>query len=615
MSTVLNDRDAILQAASVRIINPKNASILLNASSSLFHLNAAGAVDVATITVTATLVGLEGDVTFTADGAALTDVTGKSAVVRYADMQGPAAIVTARIVAGGQTFSQSCIIAVVRDGAPGTSTPGAPGARGAGQYFAGGSAWSDGTANAATPGDNVVSDVVTISNGGTFAMTKRWDGAAWNAIGAVFDGSLFVTESINGAALKAGTVTIFDANGKVLLGAGGEFGATVKVSNLQVGGDLNSLIRDPRFKDLPWWGLNAPANTGVNTGVTPIDWNGTPQTQWRHNVSVYFQSTGGVQYNTQTQKMPLVPGATYLVEYDLFFHDDWDGDFSVWFQVSGWTANLLGGLGIVPDSIYKFFDGNGIQYPGYTRGWKKISTKITVGANIPSATEGTFLFLRSIRGGSVELGGFNLIRLMDGGLIDEGAIEARHVKTKSLTAELINVVNVAAVSATLGDVQLGPNGALHQGTNAYNSGVGIYYGAPGGTPKFFAGTAGGANIRWSPEEGLRVDQASLDTFGAWFTGNAGGGSYPNGSAGYGFLQVNTSGGKAPYTYYWTLTETMRTGNVGRMYMSSQGQSSNTFGGEGSNGTLSYALSCTVVDANQRAITLGTEITVNHGTPI
>jgi hypothetical protein len=105
MSTALNDRDAILQAAAVRIINPKNASILLTASPSLFHVNTAGAVDAAATTITATLIGLEGDVTFTADGATLTGVTGKSAAVRFADMQGPAAIVTARIVAGGEPFT------------------------------------------------------------------------------------------------------------------------------------------------------------------------------------------------------------------------------------------------------------------------------------------------------------------------------------------------------------------------------------------------------------------------------------------------------------------------------------------------------------------------------
>jgi len=251
MSTALNDRDAILQAASVRIINPKNASILLTASPSLFHVNAAGAVDAAATTITATLIGLEGDVTFTADGATLTGVTGKSAAVRFADMQGPAAIVTARIVAGGEPFTQSCIIGVVRDGAPGDGTPGAPGARGAGQYYAGGSAWSDGTANAVTPGDNVVSDVVTISNGGTFAMTKRWDGAAWNAIGAVFDGSLFVTGSINGAALKAGTVEIRKPDGTLILGAGGTLAAEAaapgtKNSEIVIGG--RNLFPDGDFE-------------------------------------------------------------------------------------------------------------------------------------------------------------------------------------------------------------------------------------------------------------------------------------------------------------------------------------------------------------------------------
>jgi hypothetical protein len=733
MSTVLNDRDAILQAASVRVINPKNASILMAASTSLFHLNAAGDVDVPAITITATLIGLEGDVTFTVDGAALTSVTGKTAVVRYEDMQGPAAIVTASIVAGGQTFAQSCIIGVVRDGAGGSTTytwvkyadgpngeglsdnptgksyiglaynkatavesttpgvytwslikgtdgqpggkgadgvtlytwikysdspdgsapydtpnagtsylglavnkptavesntpgdyvwskfrgadgvsmPGTPGARGAGQYYAGGSAWSDGTANAATPGDNVVSDVVTISNGGTFAMTKRWDGASWNAIGAVFDGSLFVTGSINGAAIRAGTIDIRAPDGRLLLGANGDFGGIVRASNLQVGEDQNNLIRDPRFKDLAWWGMDPYTFGGTNVQVT--DWNGTTQNAWRHNVSVAFNSTNGVQYNNETKRMPLVPGATYLVEYDLYFNDNWNGDFTVWLNVPNWAGNLLGGLGIVPDSGYPFADGNGIQYPGYTRGWKRVSTVITIPPNIPSATEGSFVFLRSVRGGSVEMGGFNLIRLMDSVLIKDGAITAGKVQARAITAEKINVGSVSAVSAVLGDVLLGANGALHQGTNAYNTGSGIFIGAPGGAPKFFVGTAGGANMRYSPEEGLRIDQASLESYTAWLTGSAGG-SYPNGSAGYGFLQANVSGGKAPYTYRWTLTVETKTGNAGNMVISSTTSQSASFSGSGTNATLTYTVTCAVTDGNQRTIVLGTSINANHGTP-
>lgn len=246
MSTALNDRDAILQAASVRVINPKSAAIQLNASLSLFHLDAEGIVTVPTTTITATLIGLEGDVTFTVDGAALTSVTGKSAVVRYVDMTGPAAIITARIIAGGQIFSQSCIIGVVRDGADGGS-----GARGAGMYFATGNAWVDGTADAATPGGNVVGDVVTISNGSTYSMMKRWSGAEWLAMGAVFDGSLFVTGSIHGAALKVGTVEIRKPDGTLILGAGGTLAAEAaapgtKNSEIVVGG--RNLFPDGDFE-------------------------------------------------------------------------------------------------------------------------------------------------------------------------------------------------------------------------------------------------------------------------------------------------------------------------------------------------------------------------------
>uniref|UniRef100_UPI001C30336A hypothetical protein n=1 Tax=Achromobacter sp. GbtcB20 TaxID=2824765 RepID=UPI001C30336A len=60
MSAVLNDRDAILQAAATRIVNPKYADILLSQSAPAFHVTAGGTADVASITVSATLVGLEG---------------------------------------------------------------------------------------------------------------------------------------------------------------------------------------------------------------------------------------------------------------------------------------------------------------------------------------------------------------------------------------------------------------------------------------------------------------------------------------------------------------------------------------------------------------------------
>lgn len=304
MSTVLNDRDAILQAASVRIINPKNASILMSASTSLFHLSVAGAVDVPAITITATLIGLEGDVTFTADGVALTGVTGKSAVVRYVDMTGPAAIITASLVAGGQTFWQSCIIGTVRDGASGGS-----GARGAGMYFATGNTWADGAADAATPGGNVIGDVVTVSNGSDYSMTKRWDGSAWQVMGAIFHGSLFVTNSIHGAALKVGTVEVRKPDGTLILGAGGTLAAEAaapgtKNSDIVVGG--RNLFPDGDFE------RGVHTLNGANySAAYPTDRVGVI----RGTKTLFIDGTGTDMYVYLGTRVSVTPGKEYRISF------------------------------------------------------------------------------------------------------------------------------------------------------------------------------------------------------------------------------------------------------------------------------------------------------------
>lgn len=215
MSTVLNDRDAILQAATVRIVNPKNAWINLTASAPGFHLNAAGQVDLGVVTVTADLVGLDDDVTFSAVGATVSNAAGRKVDVAYG---GQTAIVTATVTSNGDEFKRSLIIPVLRDGASGTGTPGAPGARGAGHYYAYGTSWTDTLANITIPTTKVVGDVVTIS-GGTFVMEKRWTGAEWVENGVVVNGNLIVPGSVLGSALRAGTVDILAPDGTVILTA------------------------------------------------------------------------------------------------------------------------------------------------------------------------------------------------------------------------------------------------------------------------------------------------------------------------------------------------------------------------------------------------------------
>lgn len=104
------------------------------------------------------------------------------------------------------------------DGVAGTN--GTNGSRGAGHYYATGSAWSNALADAVTPGGNVLDDVVTISNGTNFVMEKKWNGSAWVDMGVVIDGKLIVTESITSAQIDTRGLSIKDASGNVILAAG-----------------------------------------------------------------------------------------------------------------------------------------------------------------------------------------------------------------------------------------------------------------------------------------------------------------------------------------------------------------------------------------------------------
>ncbi|MGJ9420475.1 hypothetical protein ACHAC9_22365 [Massilia sp. CMS3.1] len=118
MSGVLNDCDALLQAASVRVLNPANAWINLDTSAPGFHLTSTGVADLAVVTVTADLVGLDDAVSFSVVGGTLSNANGKSVDVTYT---GSTAIVTATVVSGGEEFTRSCVIPVLRDGSSGAT--------------------------------------------------------------------------------------------------------------------------------------------------------------------------------------------------------------------------------------------------------------------------------------------------------------------------------------------------------------------------------------------------------------------------------------------------------------------------------------------------------------
>jgi len=98
--------------------------------------------------------------------------------------------------------------------------PGDNGVRGAGHYYAVGSVWSDTVADAATPGANVLDDVVTISNGTTFVSEKKWTGSAWVDNGVVIDGNLIVNGSVTSAKVNTNGLVVRDAAGNAIVGVG-----------------------------------------------------------------------------------------------------------------------------------------------------------------------------------------------------------------------------------------------------------------------------------------------------------------------------------------------------------------------------------------------------------
>ena len=121
MAITANEIDRILQAAPTRGVNPANAAILLTASTPAFHVATGGAFDPATITFTASLVGIEGAITFAGVGCTVT-TAGNVATLTYVNLAGATATVTASVVSNGVTVTSNvCTVTKIIDGVNGTN--------------------------------------------------------------------------------------------------------------------------------------------------------------------------------------------------------------------------------------------------------------------------------------------------------------------------------------------------------------------------------------------------------------------------------------------------------------------------------------------------------------
>jgi hypothetical protein len=120
MSAIVNDRDALLQAAPMRSENPKQGkSLLMSASSSVFKVTA-GVAAPAAIAINVSLIGLNGTPVITVVGASrLIGSAGLTRTLAYEYVTSDVVEVTAKLEVDGQTYTATQTIVRVTDGKKG----------------------------------------------------------------------------------------------------------------------------------------------------------------------------------------------------------------------------------------------------------------------------------------------------------------------------------------------------------------------------------------------------------------------------------------------------------------------------------------------------------------
>ena len=219
MATIVNYRDVLLQAASVRFITD-NLLLIESKPGYIMQYNAI-INEQASVDAQATQYSLTTQKT-TYDNAVSALTTYLGTITTPVVWNSLANFTTLSTTSGGgitlrQKFTdvytaKNAITSAIAALPPPTSgAPGSNGARGSVTRYLTGSVWSDASANASVPAPVTIGDTVTISNGSNFVSVKAWDGSAWTPPGVVIDGSLIVTNSVTAAKINSNGLTVRDS--------------------------------------------------------------------------------------------------------------------------------------------------------------------------------------------------------------------------------------------------------------------------------------------------------------------------------------------------------------------------------------------------------------------
>jgi len=415
MAEIVNDRDVLLQAASVRKLTTAGVAVVPTPSSYNFYLRADGSHGPDYVRISVATILCDGPFTFAVQGAAkLSNVTATTADIAFADMTSLLAIVTVTAANAGTPVQGSCVVGVVSDGQAGQG-----GARGAGMYYATGGAWSNSVAAAACPGGvPIAGDVVCISNSTTYTLTKKYDGSTWAPLGGVYDGSLFVTGSILASALDTRGIVVRDLQGNPIVGVGqplqaAYFGATVGGDNLCPNSSFevasNGVMADG-------WGIynnNAsgePATSSIEAGrlggkALAISW--TPS----HVSEKGIMRSGAVPQ--------WVPNATYIISF------------------YARTSNLTSTSNMVPRWNVQPTSTVALMNPNLSTAWQRYAFKITWGSSVETVGSVYLSIASGSGGGNVH---FDDLMIVEGDVLPAyypsaaEALAAANAATAAITA-------------------------------------------------------------------------------------------------------------------------------------------------------------------------------------
>jgi len=491
------------------------------------------------------------------------------------------AAATFRAVYGGIITDRRLSLSKARAGAGGT---GSPGVRGAGQYYASGSAWSDTTADAACPGGKVVGDTVTISNGATYIGVKQWNGSAWTATTPTYDGGAIFPGTVTSNQINSNGLSIRDTNGNVIISAGSSLAQQTRINT--------NLI--PRLSS--WPASSAAGGAGVG--------NNTNDNRFLNGEFIYLPNSSGYVGIT-TGAIGIPANSWYTVSFDAYCTS------------TSRTLNV---------DVY----GGGIDSVGTSVALTNMATRYTFTEQMPNSGSATSAVLRvfCVSGGSdavvsnvkVEFG------LKDTAWCDN-VITKQNVTTfiqgAAIGLALIDTASIgqlSALSAYLGTVDIGPSGHIASGQTDYNVGNGVWIGGSN-APRMSMRTANGNTFLCDPANNvLQMNGGTISN--PTITGTPNGFSINVGADMYsapaqrvtsvtlGSRTVSVTGGQGALTYSWAALN-VTSDATGNIYLTGANTATVTVRVTGTAGyDTSGQIQCTVTDgaAFSKTATFNADVT-------